>query len=131
MPLLSKSHETSPPATTPARKGTLFGRHRTPSPVRTENSSRSGGLFHRRSSSTSSEARRKDSVHSGSHSTGGIGSFFSSNRGSDPSILTARQAVNDAEEAEREADRALTQARHAVREARQHAKFLEQEAKDE
>lgn len=54
-----------------------------------------------------------------------------SHRFNDPSIISARQKVSEAEEAERQADRALVEARATVREARQHVKNLEREIEQE
>lgn len=132
MPLFHKSSPPPPPApaSPPNRSRSLFSRNRDNhdqyqnanvngqyDEVDHHNGSgRSGGFFSRRrssSSSSSSEGRR------------------GSNLRSDPSILSARQKVNDAEAFEREADRALGQARAAVREARDHVKMLEREALDE
>lgn len=53
------------------------------------------------------------------------------NKDVDPSILQARQRIQDAENAEKEADRALLAARDRVRDAREHVKILEQEAVEE
>ena len=68
--------------------------------------------------------------------SGGSGGFlgFGGNRsaiGNDPSIMAARQKVEEAERAEQEADHALSLARASVREARDHVKFLEKDAADE
>jgi hypothetical protein len=83
-------------------------------------------MFGRRSSSSDeSRANQNGSI----RSAGTNGGFFGGNK--DPSILSARQKVADAENAEKDADRALIQARAAVRDARDHVKHVEREAKEE
>ncbi|KAL1746549.1 hypothetical protein HDZ31DRAFT_62104 [Schizophyllum fasciatum] len=132
MPLFKSSHPEPEPASPPGRKGSMFSRNRSASPVRSHNTStsngHSGGLFSSRRRSTSSSDRSSADV-SRSRSTGG--GLFSSNRGGDPSIAAARRKVADAETAERDADRALMQARQAVKDARDHVRFLEQEAAED
>lgn len=93
---------------------------------------RTGGLFsRRRSSSTSDDAMSMGTNNSsGRHGSGG-NRLHNSRFSNDPAINGARQKVSDAEEAERQADRALIEARAAVREARQHVKNLEREAEEE
>ncbi|EMD33703.1 hypothetical protein CERSUDRAFT_117778 [Gelatoporia subvermispora B] len=89
-----------------------------PSPTHTTDSTRtastrsSGGFFSRRRSMSPSPARYDDIKN-------------------EPSIVAARQKVNDAEAAESEADRALNMARASVREAQDHVRRLEQEALEE
>jgi len=97
-------------ATPPHRNNTYAAGHARHSPT----SSSSGGLFSRRRSSGDLSDR--------------------SSRGSgkeEPSILTAKQKVADAENAERLADDALKQVREAVRDARDHVRLLEDEALEE
>ncbi|KAI0368285.1 hypothetical protein BV20DRAFT_969329 [Pilatotrama ljubarskyi] len=72
---------------------------------------RSGGIFGRRRSSSSSDR--------------------STDLSKDPSIAAARQKVTEAEAAEVAADRALNDARAAVRGAKEQVKRLEQEALEE
>ncbi|KAI5889176.1 uncharacterized protein SCHCODRAFT_02361211 [Schizophyllum commune H4-8] len=132
MPLFKSSHPEPQPASPTGRKGSMFSRNRSASPVRSHNTSTSnghssGGLFSSHRRSTSSD--RSSASVSRSRSTGG--GLFSSNRGSDPTIASARRKVADAETAERDADRALMQARQAVKDARDHVKFLEQEAAED
>lgn len=92
----------------PQRRSTLFGRHRSASPVSTTNTTRS-------TNSMSSPSRR------------GL-----LRRGdADPSIRAAHDRVLSAEAAEREADKALLNARAMVKEAREHVKRLEREAAEE
>lgn len=140
----------------PARKGSLFSRNRSHSPSSTAvndhhddstrtNGSGGGGLFSRRRSSSSSDnsSRRgtRDS-HSVAGSTSTGGGLFGGNRNGgrtlhnakfskDPSIISARQRIGEAEAAERAADQALIEARTAVRNAREHCKNLEREAEEE
>lgn len=113
MPLFGRhSEEETAPAVpekeeTPHRRSTLFGRHRSVSPVSTTttqtNNSRSSlsrrGLLHRNDA--------------------------------DPSIRAAHDRVLSAEAAEREADKALFNARAAVKEAREQVKRLEREAAEQ
>jgi hypothetical protein len=118
----------------PTRKGTLFGgRRRSVSPGPSTSNSHRGGFFHRRSSSDDSSLGRSGtgtgSVRSGS--SGGFFSFGNHNNSNDPTILAARQKVQDAEAAEKEADRALMAARAMVKEAKDHVKMLEREAEEE
>ncbi|KAG7098296.1 hypothetical protein E1B28_000258 [Marasmius oreades] len=144
MPLF-KSHNEPEPVhhstnnSSPSRKGTLFGRRRSVSSERSPNehnhSQRGGGLFgnsHRRSSSSDGSPTHPGT---GSVRSGGSGGFFGlgghNSAGNDPSIMAARQKVQEAEQAEREADHALNAARASVREAREHVRFLEKDAADD
>jgi hypothetical protein len=65
----------------------------------------------------------------------GSGGFFGfgHNNGiaNDPSIVSARKKVIDAESAEKAADHALSAARGKAREAREHVKVLEREVLEE
>lgn len=90
----------------PARRGTLFGRHRSVESTDTRSTN---------TTTTSTSPRR---------------SFLTRDR-EDASITDARQRVAGAELAEKEADRALLQARAAVREAREQVKRLEREAAEQ
>ncbi|KAI0759840.1 hypothetical protein BD413DRAFT_595038 [Trametes elegans] len=122
MPLFRSSspqREAPPPQTESHSRG-LFG-HRSNSPETTTNgthnangngSTKSGGLFGRRRSSSSDSDR-------------------SVKLDKDPSIKAARKKVTEAEAAEAAADRALNDARAAVRGAKDQVKRLEQEALDE
>lgn len=113
------------------------GRSLSPDRLQTSHSPKRG-LFGRRNSSGSShdslEHRTSGSVKSGGSRNGGflgIGGRGHDDLDRDPTILSARQKVREAEEAEREADRALIQARGMVKEAREHVKILEREAIEE
>ncbi|KAK1222766.1 hypothetical protein PQX77_014375 [Marasmius sp. AFHP31] len=131
----SPSHKSG----SPTRKGTLFGGRRSASserPVHDDRHNQRGGLFGSGRRSSSSDRSSSHSPRgSGSVRSGGSGGFlgFGGNRsiGNDPSIMGARQKVEEAERAEREADQALNLARASVREARDHVKFLEKEAADD
>ncbi|KAH9920173.1 uncharacterized protein B0H18DRAFT_614594 [Fomitopsis serialis] len=111
-----------------------------PAPAQTEEPQRSRSLFSRRGNSPDAAPSANGST-TGTASTKSNGGFFSRRRSSssddlndikhEPSVVTARQRVADAEAAEREADRALIQARAAVRGAREHVRLLEQEAIEE
>jgi hypothetical protein len=129
MPLFKARHDEPasppPPAEEPARKGSIFSRRnrsQSPTSYHTSNSRVSG--VSRRSSSSDNSSR------TGSRRGGFLGLSRNDHHG-DPSILAARQKVNDAEAAEREADHALALARVSVREAREQVKILEREAKEE
>lgn len=133
MPLFKSHHNEehvaepdSQQTTPPARKGSIFSRHRSQSP----------SSYHTSSSSyVNGSSRRSTSSDGGSSRRGG--GLFSSLTGrshdyhDDPSIMTARQKVTDAEAAEREADHSLALARASVREAHDQVKILEREAKEE
>lgn len=119
MTLFSRhSEEAAPPAVPqktmndepPRRRSTLFGRHRSISPVSTAPSARSNN-------SQSSGTRR------------GYGMLH--RHDADPSIRAARDRVLNAETAEREADKALLNARAMVKQAREQVKKLEREAAEE
>ncbi|KAJ7497769.1 hypothetical protein FB451DRAFT_1121511 [Mycena latifolia] len=114
MPLF-KSHppptnEPDPVVDSPTRKGSMFSRRRSLSPVddpatnpnHPANANRRGGFFGNRANNF--------------------------NLHKDPTIIAAREKVTSAEQAEAEADRALLQARAMVREAKDHVRFLEREA---
>ena len=114
MPLFGRhSEESAPPAPQktvdekPRRSSTLFGRHRSISPV-----------------STTATERSTKSVSSGHRG-------LLHRNDADPSIRAAHDRVMGAEAAEREADKALIYARNAVKEAREHVKRLEREAAEE
>ncbi|KAL1710393.1 hypothetical protein EV121DRAFT_285677 [Schizophyllum commune] len=111
MPLFKSSHPEPQPASPTGRKGSMFSRNRSVSPL----------------AQAQHVVRPLERVRL-ALSGGGL---FSSNRGADPSIASARRKVADAETAERDADRALMQARQAVKDARDHVKFLEQEAAED
>ncbi|EAU91079.2 hypothetical protein CC1G_03247 [Coprinopsis cinerea okayama7 len=109
-------------------------------PIAPNDSHSNGGFFSRRrsvdsNSRSSSETSRAGTMASGAGSTRSGGGFFGlggRNRiDNDPSIMSARQKVSEAEIAEREADQALLMARERVREAREHVKLLEREAIDD
>ncbi|KAI0320842.1 hypothetical protein OF83DRAFT_1052224 [Amylostereum chailletii] len=142
MPLFGSAREPSPPPPPPEpeRHG-LFGRKRQSTPPVQESHDdgvqRRGSMFSR-----SSAGRTSPTGTASTNRTGG--GFFSLHRGSnsdssgelshvgnDPSIIAAKQKVNDAERFEREADHALSVARSAVREARDHVRMLEHEALEE
>jgi hypothetical protein len=117
MPLFSSRHEEpiqDPPADAPKRRSTLFGRNRDVSPTSTSRTSRSSTTHNNNNNSAS--PRRSGLLH---------------RRDEDPTIIAARERVQNAEAAERDADRALAAARVAVREAREHIKRLEREAAEE
>jgi hypothetical protein len=114
MPLFSR-HEEAPPVPEktvveerPQRRSTLFGRHRSVSPVSTAGTTRS--------STSASSSGRRGLLH---------------RNDADPSIRSAHERVLNAEAAEREADKALLHARAMVKEAREHVKRLEREAAEE
>lgn len=114
MPLFGRhSEESAPPVPQktedekPRRSSTLFGRHRSGSPV-----------------STAATERSTKSVNSGHRG-------LLHRNDADPSIRAAQERVMSAEAAEREADKALMTARAAVREAREQVKALEREAAEE
>ncbi|KAH6914413.1 hypothetical protein BKA70DRAFT_1217954 [Coprinopsis sp. MPI-PUGE-AT-0042] len=90
----------------------------------------SGGLFSRNKSRSRSPSSGETSPTRHSRGSGSAGGFLGMGRNKDvdPSILQARQRIQDAEIAEKEADRALLAARDRVRDAREHVKLLEQEA---
>ncbi|KAI0633577.1 hypothetical protein C8Q77DRAFT_1157771 [Trametes polyzona] len=131
MPLFRSSspqREVPPPQQepSPTRSRGFFGR-RSDSPEQTNGynngynnangngstrSTRSGGLFGRRRSSSSDSDSSVD-------------------LSKDPSIKVARQKVTEAEAAEAAADRALNEARAAVRGAKDQVRRLEQEALEE
>jgi hypothetical protein len=92
----------------PRRSSTLFGRHRSVSPV-----------------STTATTRSTSSINSGSRRG------LLHRNDADPSIRSAQERVMNAEAAEREADKALLHARAMVKEAREHVKRLEREAAEE
>lgn len=148
MPLFKQnSPEPSPPPQgEPTRKGTLFGRRqRSASPDRSNKSNRT------RNSSDSDSVGRAGSTRSGGLFGGRIGGRGFPHNGAyltsilclacfsdslrppnvDPTIMSAREKVSDAEESEKAADRALQQARASVKAAKDHVKFLEKEAEDE
>jgi len=134
MPLLkSNSHvEERDASQSPGRRRGMFSSRTSPPPTSPQNSSTGSrrGFFGRRSSSSSNSDRESQRTNTGSTRSGG---FFGRNRDrsliqNDPTIIAARQGVNNAEAAEREADQALIQARNKVREARQHVEILEREA---
>ncbi|KAH7161158.1 hypothetical protein EDB81DRAFT_783948 [Dactylonectria macrodidyma] len=128
----------------PPKKHGLFGR-RDPSPTPTASTratgrtslssasmstfhtaggqSEGGGLFRRGTDASSATNRRGMLRRSFGHGNGGFDD--------DPSVLDARQRVQNAEAMEREADRALDEARSSVREAREQVKRLEEEAREE
>ncbi|OAL39535.1 hypothetical protein AYO20_01405 [Fonsecaea nubica] len=123
----------------------LFGNKTAqPTPAQTtaprySNSSADGsprrGFFNRRRSSSASSSdfdshNRRHGSKVSRGSTRGSGGLFHRNH-EDPSIVSARERVLQAETAEREADRALVQAKAAVREARDRVKMLEREAEEE
>ena len=140
MPLFKSHREPSPTPEpvqeAPNRKGSIFSRrHRSNSPVAPEpaheemNGSRRGGFFSRNRSLSSSD---DSSMRTGRSSTVNSGHKLHNSRFSnDPSIIAAKQKVNDAEAAEREADKALIQARAAVRDAKQQVQNLEREIEEE
>ncbi|KAJ7217847.1 hypothetical protein GGX14DRAFT_598252, partial [Mycena pura] len=145
MPLF-KSHPAEPdPVITaivpPARKGTIFSRHRSssppPGPAPAQQTHR--GFFSRRRSSDDSSLGASSGgdrlARGGSMRSGGGSGFFARARNfdvhKDPTIIAAREKVIIAEKAEAEADRALSQARAMVREAKDHVRFLEREAAEE
>lgn len=118
MPLFgrhSAEEESAPPVPQktvderPKRSSTLFGRHRSVSPV-----------------STAATERSRNSVNSSSGRRGLL-----HRNDADPSIRAAHDRVLSAEAAEREADKALMYARAAVKEAREQVKRLEREAAEE
>lgn len=117
MPLFGHSRdpvETRPvaePVSTPNRRKSLFGSHRSTSPV------------HNTTTTT------KHSTHTTETASPHRGILHRSHE--DASITNARERVLSAEMAEKEADRALLTARAAVREARDHVKRLEKEAAEE
>jgi len=133
MPLFG--HKNTAPEPTPATTRA----HNTNNP-RYSNSSADGsprrGFFsRRRSSSLSSSDLDNRNGHHGSNklshgSTRSSGGMFHRNH-EDPSIVSARERVLQAETAERDADRALMQAKASVKEARNHVKMLEKEAEEE
>ncbi|GAW01493.1 hypothetical protein F5879DRAFT_349703 [Lentinula edodes] len=126
MPLFKQNspEPSPPPQAEPTRKGTLFGRRqRSASPDRSNKSNRT------RNSSDSDSVGRAGSTRSGGLFGGRIGGRgFPHN---DPTIMSAREKVSDAEESEKAADRALQQARASVKAAKDHVKFLEKEAEDD
>lgn len=107
MPWFSSHHEPEP---APQRNGSIFSRSRSPL-TDTNKHNNSGSFFARRSSPTDDS--------------------FSNHVHHDPSIVSARQKVTDAQAAEKAADKALNEARNAVRDAIQHVKRLEQEIEEE
>ncbi|KAF6763134.1 hypothetical protein DFP72DRAFT_1060314 [Ephemerocybe angulata] len=105
------------------------------SPVRDSNTttnSRSGGLFSRDSRSSYDSGSSRSSI-GGSGTRNGGGGFLGLGKNknhldNDPSIISARQKIADAERAERDADMALRQARQAVDNAKDQVRMLEREA---
>ena len=133
----------------------IFGSRKEPSPepvVEYEDSRKKSGLFHRNRSPTGN-ASSVSSMSTRSHHTAHEvpdrhGSKLSRNSGGgggltgglfgkrhhdnvDPSVLAARERVEEAEAAEMEADRALEAARLRVREAKAHVRRIEEEAAEE
>lgn len=110
------------------------------SPAQADESHRGRSIFSRRGNSPEVKSSRNDLTQT-NNTVSTKSSFFGRHRSSDddmphnikndPSVVSARQRVSDAEAAEREADRALMQARAAVRAARDYVKRLEQEAVEE
>lgn len=151
MPLFRSHHEREPSPEpvqeTPNRKGSLFSRrYRSNSPThdnvnvnsqRTHDdnidahNNRRGGLFSRRRSMSSSDESSSLRTGRSSMNSGRGNRLHNSKMSNDPSIITARQKVSDAEAAEREADKALVQSRSAVRAAKDHARNLEREIEEE
>lgn len=103
------------------------------SPAQADEPHASRGIFSRSRNSPDAAPPVNGSTQPGNTASTKSSGFFGRRRSSDddPSVVTARQRVSDAEAAEREADRALMQARAAVRDARDHVKRLEREAGEE
>lgn len=85
------------------------------------------GLF-RRGTDASLSTQRRGMLRRSFGNGNGNGNV---NHEDDPSVLDARQRVQNAEAMEREADRALEEARASVRDAREQVKRLEVEAREE
>ncbi|KAF5380221.1 hypothetical protein D9757_008242 [Collybiopsis confluens] len=123
MPLFKQnSREVTPPPQEDrhsSRSGLFGRRQRSISPDRTNKSHRS---------SDSDTISRAGSTRSGGLFGGRFGNGFPHN---DPTIMSAREKVSDAEESEKAADRALQAARASVKAAKDHVKFLEKEAEDD
>ncbi|KAJ7072128.1 hypothetical protein C8F01DRAFT_972932 [Mycena amicta] len=132
MPLF-KSHpaQPDPVVTEPARKGSIFARHRSPSPPPALPPQTHRGFFGRRRSSEDSSlgSARGGSVRSAGSPSRNNHHLASIHK--DPTIVAAREKVTIAEKAEVAADHALSAARAMVREAREHVRILEREAAEE